>query len=423
MYVCYSTVAPGSDRSGWSYTSVVERGGMGEQAAAVRLRQRQQFDTLTGGPLRVTVGEVQRADSGAVEGRFRLSYDAWQTALDRGCFHLDAVTERPGVDPGDDVELRVRLRDAATTHCPTDLEALDDRLGDPTDPLWHTAAWYATGVLHTVDVPEEFDDALGAAASASVGVETTWQSFFAPEEDRPDSVAAYVREYFDEDGWDYEVLERGAFAIDVSLPSGGSFSVYVYTDDDARSCSVYAVHPDTVPQSARDEVDRLLATRNYELETGAFGVNAASGEVRFRNCVSPDDEPFARAFDDAVAAMSSVFADVRDAIAAAGDGEVTDSVGGETETRDAETGEAATDDETGETVAASDPTGITIEPDTTTGEDLEVLAGDRTDGVEPDASTESRDDTTAETTTDTDTASDTATDTDTDSGADRDPLA
>lgn len=415
---------------------------MGEQAAAVRLRQRQQFDTLTGGPLRVTVGEVQRADSGAVEGRFQLSYDAWQTALDRGCFHLDAVSERPGVDPGDDVELRVRLRDAATTHCPTDLEVLEDRLGDPTDPLWHTAAWYATGVLHTVDVPEEFGDAIGAAASASVGVETTWQSFFAPDEDRPDSVTAYVREYFDEDGWDYEVLERGAFAIDVSLPSGGSFSVYVYTDDDARSCSVYAVHPDTVPQSARDEIDRLLATRNYELETGAFGVNAASGEVRFRNCVSPDDEPFARAFDDAVAAMSSVFAEVREAVAAADDGVVNDSASGVTEATDEETGEAVTDAETGEettaagtgeTVAASDPTGITIEPDTTTGDDLEVLAGDRTDDPDSEASTDSEssadaeastpstDDTSAET--DVDSETEVSTETDTGSDEDRDPLA
>jgi hypothetical protein len=294
---------------------------MDESAPVVRLQQQRQFTTLHGRPLTATVGEIRRDGSGAVHATLLLDYETWRTAVEQGSFHLDDVAERPSLDTGEDVELRVRLRSAVTPTLPDDLADVTERRSDPTDPLWHTASWFVTGILQTVSLPEElglpadlglpeeFGAALSGGAAASVGVDTSWKSFFAGD-DTPDSVRTYVTDYFDADDWTYDRLEAGLIQIDVTLGEDSGFSVYVYTDDETRECLLYAVHSHSVPEDARATVATLLATRNYELEYGSFGLNAASGEVRFRHHVRPDEESFAEAFDATVSTMSSVFGEI-----------------------------------------------------------------------------------------------------------------
>lgn len=293
---------------------------MDDHETEIRIDERLPFQTLHGESLQVDVGTVSRVGSGPVRARLRVDYETWERAVELGCFHLDSVTERPSLSPGRQVELRVRLRTAVDATLQTDLSGVKQRLiGDddspdettrPVDALRQTASWYATGILQTVGFPDGMESALGNGASASVGVDTRWDDFFTVADDRPAEVATYVTDYFDGEEWSYELVEAGIYEIELSLGDRGRFSLYVYADEEERVCSLYAVHPDSVPRGARADVTDLLASRNYELERGAFGLDPASGDVRYRLRLLPDEESFAEGFDRAVSAMSSVFDEI-----------------------------------------------------------------------------------------------------------------
>jgi hypothetical protein len=62
----------------------------------------------------------------------------------------------------------------------------------------------------------------------------------------------------------------------------GEWTCFVRIDDDHGHVAVYSVLPDPVPTERLDAAGALLAGANFQLPIGAFEMDLADGEVRFR---------------------------------------------------------------------------------------------------------------------------------------------
>lgn len=279
---------------------------MTDDSERIRLADRVQFATPAGESVSLILSECWRSSDGhRIEASLRGEYDTWQRLLAEGWFHLDAVTERPDLHPDRDVEMHVRLRPGLTQAVPGDLTDLGATIADPESPLGRTASWFVTAIVPASS--DETVDGNVADVVAQVGVETCWASIL--DDDTETAAIDQITEHFDDQGWEYERPERGFVSIEITV-GGRPLPVYVYTDGPAGTCQLYAVHPDEIPESNWDELTRTLATRNYELERGAFGLNEIDGTVRYRRRADLDREHFGQVFDDTVAAMAMVFEDL-----------------------------------------------------------------------------------------------------------------
>jgi hypothetical protein len=181
---------------------------------------------------------------------------------------------------------------------------LEQRLSDPVDPLRHTESWFATGILQQVELPTEFDGIVEPDAAASVGVNTVWNEFL--DGTGANSVIEQITAFFDDENA-YERPEEDLVQAEIAIRDDRQLSLYIYADEETRECQIYSVHPKQIPESARPAVSQVLATRNFELERGSFGLNPADGTVRFRLNVSVEEESVVDAINTNLSAMRSVF--------------------------------------------------------------------------------------------------------------------
>lgn len=272
---------------------------MDDTTDTVQIDETLQFSPLYGEPLSVAVSEVSR-DDGDVLASFELDYDTWMRAQEGGAFHLDGVSDAPELGPGRRVELRAQLRPALAGTL-DEIDELRGRFVDSGDPVRQTESWFATAIMQAVEMPDGLD--FGAGGATVMGVETDWDGFF--DDDR-EVVRDYVTDHFESQGWEYEFLDDTLIRVEITM-GGRPLPVYIYADQDGRECLIYSVHPKSIPEEERDHVSRLLAMRNYEVERGAFGLNPADGEVRFRLRAFPDRESFGEVLDRNVSAMAGIF--------------------------------------------------------------------------------------------------------------------
>ena len=271
---------------------------MDESTDTVQIGEELQFTPLYGNSLAVTVREGSRGDGQEIFTTFELDYDAWMLACEGGAFHLDGVSDLPEFGPGREVELRAQLRPALARTI-DEVSELRGRFADSGDPVRQTESWFVTAIMQAAELSEK----MGSGTATVLGVETDWEGVF--DDDR-EVVREYVTDHFDSQGWEYELLDDTLVRVEITM-GGRPLSVYIYTDQDGRECLIYSVHPKRVPEEERDHVTQLLAMRNYEIERGAFGLNPADGEVRFRLRAFPDREPFGELLDRNVSAMASIF--------------------------------------------------------------------------------------------------------------------
>lgn len=280
---------------------------MDDETATVSMDETVEFTSLVGESFPVTLADLRRsADGDEVQATFVADYDTWTQITEQGAFHVDDVDERPELHPARDVKLQVRLRPRLHEHLPEDLADVSDRVDAPTDPLWETAAWFVTAIVPALDRGED----MGAGVStgvAQVGLRTDWAEFFTEDDDRSANTA--VTDHFEAEGWEYAEPESDLVEIEITM-RGQSFPVYIYTDGEERVCRLYAVHPDSVPEANWPALTQTLATRNYELERGAFGLNGMDGTVRYRRRADLERESIGEAFDATVSAMVSIYDDV-----------------------------------------------------------------------------------------------------------------
>lgn len=284
---------------------------MTDGAEVIQIRQRVEFTTLRGDTLAVDVEKIRQGHTASqtVVGSFFLTDDAWAHAVDTGCFHLDTVSESPARDTDQPIELRARLRPGVAETVFDGEADLEQRLSDPVDPLRHTESWFATGILQQVDLPMEFDGVVGPDAAANVGVHTVWNEFL--DETEADSVLETITAFFDDESA-YESPEANLVQAEIPIGDDHQLSLYIYADEERRECQIYTVYPAQIPEAARPAVSQVLATRNFELERGSFGLNPADGTVRFRLHVYVDEEPVVEAINTALSAMRSVAETLRE---------------------------------------------------------------------------------------------------------------
>jgi len=282
-------------------------------AETVDIEQRLQFRALNGTEIPVDVASIERDRSGdgAITASLFLPPETWDLVLEHGCFHLDGTTERPDLEPDQKVELWVQLRPALADVAPDELWKLDRRMAEADDPLRHTEAWYVTSIRQEVQMPEAFTETLDAAASASVGVETDWAEYLSAS--GPDTVLEQITSYLDGE-FDYDIREANMVAVTVPVGQDDEIALYAYADENARECNVYSVHPKQIPKPARNEVTRMLASRNFELERGSFGLNPADGSVRFRLRERVDSGSVAEAITRNISMMKSVYDPIKQCV-------------------------------------------------------------------------------------------------------------
>lgn len=280
---------------------------MNDDIATVEMDETVEFTTLAGESFPLTLATLQRsADGDQVHATLVADYDTWMQIADEGAFHLDDVDDRPELHPDRGVQLQVRLRPRLLDRLSDDLSAVTDLVSQPTDPLWQTSAWFVTAIVPALDRSDDVDAEVSSGI-AQIGLHTDWAEFFSEDDDR--SASAAVTDHFESEGWEYEEPESDLVEIEITM-RGQSFPVYIYTDGEERVCRLYAVHPDTVPEPNWPALTQTLATRNYELERGAFGLNRMDGSVRYRRRADLERESIGEAFDATVSAMVSIYDDV-----------------------------------------------------------------------------------------------------------------
>lgn len=268
------------------------------------------FRGLAGDPVEVTVDRLVLAGPAAVTAEFSLPWPTWERTVDAGLFHLDDADPPPTFEPGSPVELVARLRSALARDLPAEPDGVVERVVDPDDPLRSTEAWVATELFQELVVPDERegdDDtvvSVGNKVARTGGVRD------------PDPGAATVLEtvtgVLDAEAFDYEVVhgEPPFVRFDVAVGEDREWSVVVYVDEAARLCTLYSVHPASIPAESRPEAALSAAETNYGLDRGSFAFDPDEGVVDFRTRVLPGAEPF----DDALYAHLETMAAAYDEI-------------------------------------------------------------------------------------------------------------
>jgi len=92
--------------------------------------------------------------------------------------------------------------------------------------------------------------------------------------------------FFEEDDWNFEVIEDGEILrLEVSLDNG-NYECYAIADEEAKTFRFYSIAPIKVPKSKRKEIADFLTRVNYGLILGNFELDMDDGEVRYKtgNC-------------------------------------------------------------------------------------------------------------------------------------------
>jgi hypothetical protein len=91
--------------------------------------------------------------------------------------------------------------------------------------------------------------------------------------------------YFDDQGWNYTVLDGREVAQMRFSGSSGSFAFFADARPDRPVLLCYSVCDDRAPEGQRNAVAELLTRLNYPLVVGDFEMDFADGEVRFRSSI------------------------------------------------------------------------------------------------------------------------------------------
>jgi hypothetical protein len=304
---------------------------MTAQATALELDSDGRFTTPDGAELDVRIGRLHRsvADSPHVTADLVVDHGTWADLVEQDCFHLYVLDQYLTFEPGEDVELRVVLQPRIADELPDSGVEIASRLEDPADPLCRTDSWFLTEAYQLASLTADDGDERTAARGeesesgddesetgddeARFGVTTRWAEFFAT--DGVSSVTDTVREYLEDAGWAYELLDEDLFQFAVVLDEHRQWPMFVHTDDPTGTCLFYAVFPERVPAERRGDAAVTVAARNYERTRGSFGLDPADGEVRFRLAVVPEFESLDYALETTVDAMFGVYDDLAELVA------------------------------------------------------------------------------------------------------------
>jgi hypothetical protein len=299
---------------------------MTAEETVVTLDRQASLLTLGGVVLEIELDWVRREDYETVVARFELPVEMWRIAHSTGAFHLDGVVEPPAFDTGRPVELYVRLRSAVATSLPVDDTEFATIIGAFEEPLTRTEAWYATEVLQEVPLPENLAD----DAWTSSGIRTRWADADDGLQAEPNggpspAIWDIITDYLEEKSWPYEVVDDDLVRLDAIIDEHKRWRVLIHVEPGQPICTIYSVYPERVPERTRHEAASLLISRNYELESGAFGMNGEDGTVRARNQLAPTAEVFGDALTHNITAMADAFGELSELTAKAdGDRSVSD---------------------------------------------------------------------------------------------------
>jgi hypothetical protein len=287
---------------------------MDDQKTRLELGADVTFTAPTGATLTLTVDHLTRpvTSDGPVTAICTTDRETWDTITDHDCFHAEVLQPQAGFEPGREIDVRLLLRPSVARRLPDSGVEIADTFDDPEHRLCQTESWFLLGATQTFESAAGFDEQLGEefaeTFTGEVGVSTDWESVFGYGSD--ESVTESVESYFEEAGWEYEVVEEGLYQLVVALDDQRQWPVFVAPDDASGSCSLYAVFPDRIPAGRRGDAAALLAAHNYERHQGAFGLDPADGEVRFRLALLPEVESIDYALESTVDAMASVYDDL-----------------------------------------------------------------------------------------------------------------
>jgi hypothetical protein len=235
--------------------------------------------------------------------------ETWAEITDGGSFHTDSLDDPPAFDDDMSVDVRLVLDPGIASRLPNSGVEIADRLDDPEDELCRTWSWFLTEASQTDRLSA--DDVLDWGQT-ELSVTTRWKQFFAPE--YHETTTESVERYLDEADVTYETLDETLFQFAITLDEHRRWPMFAHTDDYSETCLLYAVFPERVPAERRGEAAELVAAHNYDRSRGAFGVDFADGEVRFRLLLSPTYHSFDRAMEISVEAMRELYDDI-DALA------------------------------------------------------------------------------------------------------------
>lgn len=250
------------------------------------------FESLTGDALPASVTDlITTADTCRL--RFTLEPDVFRRALETESFHLFVEMVQSGdasrLEAGVPIQIEVQLRRQVARWFERRNGPLDALLGalDGTaavNPLLRTESWLATSVVQDVRLPADMD----ASAYAQVGYETEWNRLLGGRSRTP--IAPVAERQVRAIGEDVEVVEAGLFSTIVRA-NGHAWVLLVHADEDERTCACWSVFPQCVEPDHRAVVAQFLMEANYEASVGAFEMDPADGEIRFRTSVDVGDAP------------------------------------------------------------------------------------------------------------------------------------
>lgn len=265
------------------------------------------FTTLSGDPIEFVIESIHRgveADD-HLTAHFRLDGDTWSLVSEEGWFHLD-VGQYWSFDPDKQIDVRARLRPGLAAGLSESSVEIAERFDDPDDLLCQTESWYATEVTQDMDLSDDsvdFDEMTG-----TVGNTTRWEGFFEPAEDF--SVTDTVTDFLEDVGWEYEYVREDMIHFTARVDDQRLWPVFVYFDEAGECCLIYSIFPAHIPVQNRGEAAVVLAGHNYDLNWGAFEMDPADGEVRFRHGVMPKYESFEAALQLNIETMEMAYDDI-----------------------------------------------------------------------------------------------------------------
>jgi hypothetical protein len=117
------------------------------------------------------------------------------------------------------------------------------------------------------------------------------------EKESPRPIAEAVKQYLDQEGWNYEINERDGmtmYGAGVTLPNG-EFRSSFDADDGRERFGVYVYSAIYIPEAKRLAVAEYLTRVNYTRYLGKIEMDLDDGEIRSVATVTVEDSHLSQA--------------------------------------------------------------------------------------------------------------------------------
>ncbi len=100
-----------------------------------------------------------------------------------------------------------------------------------------------------------------------------------------DLLMSEVKEFLDEDGWNYTDVTTGTAVTIPFKGNAGTWLCYAETKEEAEQVVFYSILPYSVPENKRLAVAEYITRANYGLVIGNFEMDMDEGELSYKTSI------------------------------------------------------------------------------------------------------------------------------------------